>query len=82
MVGSCTAILLVKFAMIPVENDGMYSCCPAGEVCFDLMSLLMGGGMGGMPGMPEEMGVLFGYCSCNKGTCLGGGTCTPLLWHV
>ncbi|MBP7161524.1 hypothetical protein KBB45_09680 [Myxococcota bacterium] len=57
--------------------DGMYSCCPAGEVCFDLMSLLMGGGMGGMPGMPEEMGVLFGYCSCNKGTCLGGGTCTP-----
>ncbi|MBM4397025.1 MAG: hypothetical protein FJ087_15220 [Deltaproteobacteria bacterium] len=63
--------------------DGMTSCCPAGETCFDLLSILFGGmmpGGGGIPGIPgggmPSMGIA--YCSCIKGTCVNGKSCTDM----
>ena len=60
--------------------DGTAACCAAGQTCFDLMSVLMGGlGGGGIPGgggLPTGSGMA--ACSCTVAAdCLGGATCTP-----
>ena len=61
--------------------DGTAACCDSasGSTCFDVMSLLMGGMGGGLPGMPS----MFPACTCDAGDgsgakCPDGITCTPL----
>ncbi len=58
--------------------DGVTACCAPGQTCVDLLMLLFGGGMGGLPGMPGGTTGM-GYCSCNtQADCLGGEPCTPM----
>ncbi len=61
--------------------DNATMCCGAGQTCFDVMGILLGGMGGGMPGMPGgAMPIMFGYCSCDsKHPCLGGQACTPTM---
>ncbi len=59
--------------------DDDAACCdePSGSKCFDIMYSLFGG-MGGLPGLPDERGGM-GVCSCDYGAqCPDGLKCYEL----
>lgn len=70
-----------KFGVCFKQNtcDGVAMCCAPGQECVDLLMLLFGGGIGGIPGLPGGTNTGLAFCTCSSpGDCLGGEPCTPL----